>query len=267
MPKETKKKKSMSSSSSTIVGGSGSKSQQQQSRQQHAPLGQVIQDDVNRSKYATRKISGVAFVRNIGGERDNEEEEDVELIDERTSRKILDLSLEQQREMMLLEEREETMKKMKQKKQQRSTSGLNTKKQLITHHDDEDSSDDDNDDSKDEEEEEEEEIMVEQDSSGYVDISSSINIGLSPEEEALLSNMMGTGNNNNSNDSTMMMNEGGPGEKSRNLADIIMAKIEEKEANMVHNSKKSQHGEDGEGEEEEIGMDLPPKVVQVRNHL
>jgi len=56
-----------------------------------------------------------------------------------------------------------------------------------------------------------------------------------------------------------MMNEG---EKSRNLADIIMAKIEEKEANMVHNAKKSQHGED---EEEEIGMDLPPKVVQVRN--
>ena len=69
--------------------------------------------------------------------------------------------------------------------------------------------------------------------------------------------MMGGGSNNNN--SKITMNEG---EKSRNLADIIMAKIEEKEANMVHNAKKSQHGED---EEEEIGMDLPPKVVQVRN--
>jgi len=41
----------------------------------------------------------------------------------------------------------------------------------------------------------------------------------------------------------------------RNLADIIMSKIEEKEAGVMH--------QDGEEEEEMMGMELPPKVVQV----
>jgi hypothetical protein len=44
----------------------------------------------------------------------------------------------------------------------------------------------------------------------------------------------------------------------RNLADIIMAKIEEKEAGVNMN-------QDGD-EEEMVGMELPPKVVQVSSH-
>ena len=48
----------------------------------------------------------------------------------------------------------------------------------------------------------------------------------------------------------------------RNLADIIMAKIEEKEAMAAAAAAGHQHGDDM-GEEEEVGMDLPPKVVQV----
>ena len=70
-------------------------------------------------------------------------------------------------------------------------------------------------------------------------------IGLTPDEEALLSNMMG-GNN----DDEMP--------ERRNLADIIMAKIEEKEAGVNMN-------QDGD-EEEMMGMELPPKVVQVSSH-
>ena len=56
--------------------------------------------------------------------------------------------------------------------------------------------------------------MVEHDQ-GYVTMSD--NIGLTPEEEALLSNMMGNGQNNNGDEEMP---------ERRNLADIIMAKIE-----------------------------------------
>ena len=76
--------------------------------------------------------------------------------------------------------------------------------------------------------------MVQHDA-GYVTVVEGTE-GLSPDEEAVVASMMGEG-----------------GEERRTLADIIMEKIREKEA--------EQRGE--LTQEEEIGVDLPPKVVEV----
>jgi essential nuclear protein 1 len=70
---------------------------------------------------------------------------------------------------------------------------------------------------------------------GYVTIVEGTE-GLSAEEEAVVASMMGTG-----------------GEERRTLADIILDKIKEKEA-----EKRGEVMDD-----EEIGVDLPPKVVEV----
>lgn len=194
----------------------------------HAPLGQVIQDDANRGRFATRK-SNLA-----GGPAPGEDEDQHEMLDEKTSRRILDMGRDQQREMMEEEEEAQRAKIGKSKGGSKKSA-----KQARN------ARDDSSDESEAEEEEcEEEELMVEHDE-GYVTMSSD-NIGLTPEEEALLSNMMGGGEE----EDDMMP-------QSRNLADIIMAKIEEKEAMAVAGAR-------GEEEDEmEGGMELPPKVVQV----
>lgn len=195
MPKEPKRKPSAKTGHST----------------RHAPLGQVIQDDANRGKYATMKKLST---------HDDEEEETDELLDAKTSKKILELSRVQQREM-----REE---------EERGLLGRRGKEKVVV------------DDSSDEEESHEEEYEDDDDlvqhDEGYVTMST--NIGLTPEEEALLSNMMGGGGGD--------MEEEEPQRKT--LADIIMEKIEEKEAmaNMPD-----------DGEQDLGGLELPAKVIQV----
>ena len=241
MPKEAKNK------TSTKIGQST----------KHAPLGQVIQDDINRNKYATRKISGMAFSRrmNAADDEDGEGEEEMEeeMLDEKTSRKIIDMGIEQQREVM-----EEDIAAM-QRVVNNGDSGMSSKKKKKSNRlkNNDDSSDEDDSDNNDEDDDDE--LVVEHDNSGYVNISST-NIGLTPEEEALLSNMMG---NNTKSSSSGGMNDEEEEPQRRNLADIIMAKIEEKEA-MAHANKLQQYGDNVNVEEiEEIGIDLPPKVVQV----
>jgi len=63
----------------------------------HAPLGQVMQDDEDRGKYAV-----VGKHRRTSSENDPEEE----LLDEKTSARILEMSREQQLEMEMEEQRE-----------------------------------------------------------------------------------------------------------------------------------------------------------------
>jgi hypothetical protein len=126
--------------------------------------------------------------------------------------------------------------------------GLGKKQRKVVKRRDDDSSEDsDNDD--DEEDFDEEELMVEEDDKGYVTMSDTI--GLTADEEALLSNMMGDNNDN----------EEMP--ERRNLADIIMAKIEEKEAGVMMSNDNG--GDYDHGEEGMMGVELPPKVVQVSN--
>jgi len=203
----------------------------------HAPLGQVIQDDTNRGKFATRK-SSLEFGGRGKDDKDHHEESD--MLDEKISRKILDLSRDQQREMQ--DEEAEKQRKFMSKTQSQKNSKKQPQQQSLRKRK-EDSSDEESDDD-DEEDDEEEEIMVEHDQ-GYVTMAD--NIGLTPEEEALLSNMMGGQNDNGDEEMP----------ERRNLADIIMAKIEEKEA-----IARGEGPQDGP-EEEETGMELPPKVVQV----
>lgn len=90
--------------------------------------------------------------------------------------------------------------------------------------------------SEDEEEEVDDDDLVQHDS-GYVSMS---NTGLTPEEEALLSNMMGATDDNEP--------------QRKTLADIIMEKIEEKEAM----ADMEEHGD-----RDYRGVELPVKVIQV----
>lgn len=256
MPKEPRNKMSSSRAGGSI-GANNSHHNNIGHSVRHAPLGQVIQDDVNRGKFATRK----KMVANLYGNANNKkkkkknDDDDDEFIDEKTSRKILDLSRDQRHEM---EEEDAVAAGMAIQRQQKHAriqkkSSLSMRKNVK-----EDSSDDDDDDEKDgsdddEQEEDDELIMVEQDDLGYVNMSTK-HIGLTPEEEALLSNMMGNTSSDHDRDTT--------GQKTRNLADIIMAKIQEKEA-MAHRRREEKDDE----EEEMTGMtgmmELPPKVVQV----
>ena len=241
MPKEPKKKIEVGAST------------------RHAPLGQVIQDDANRGKYASRKISGAAFSRNFdeGGGGDSTINEEEELMDERTSKRILELSREQQREM----EGEEEMER-RNKGQIGTTNDMSVKmskkqkKQPAVRRNNDDSSDEeDSDDDEEGSDEEDGEMMIPHDDRGYVTMADNA-VGLTPEEEALLTDMMGNGHKSTDGGDAMGMG----GEGRRNLADIIMAKIEEKEA-LAHANKGGMEDDDEEGAMG--GMELPPKVVQV----
>ena len=229
MPKEPKKKVSMGHST------------------RHAPLGQVMRDDEARGRYAVSRKSHMDRTR---GDTDGDGgQEEAELLDERTSRRIMELSRDQQREV------EEEEAEAQRKEHLRSSSSSDKRSKSKGGKDRQrtarfaDSSDEESDDDDNEEEIEEEEIMVDHDE-GYVTMSD--NIGLTADEEALLSSMMGGGQSSGDGDDEMP--------ERRNLADIIMAKIEEKEAMAAANGGGTDRDEDGEGQQ---SLDLPPKVVQV----
>lgn len=218
----------------------------------HAPLGQVIQDDDNRGKYATSKrVIGSATGSKQKHNNNTNDEYDEELLDERTSRKILELGREQQMEIMQEEEAvaaRNILSGSNERYGEKKKSGGGKKQRKVVKRRDDDSSDDSDNDNEEEEDFDEEELMVEEDDKGYVTMSDTI--GLTADEEALLSNMMGDNNDN----------EEMP--ERRNLADIIMAKIEEKEAGVMSNDN---GGDYDNGEEGMMGVELPPKVVQVSN--
>mmetsp|Transcript_23021 Transcript_23021/g.34923 ORF Transcript_23021/g.34923 Transcript_23021/m.34923 type:complete len:438 (+) Transcript_23021:128-1441(+) len=171
----------------------------------HAPLGQTIVEHENRDKFAV--------VRNRRNKYEKgEEEEDEELLDEKSTQRILALGREQRLEIEAEEQRRITQK-LKQSKPLHS------------------------DDEEDEEDSEADDLCAEEDDfvthdDGYVRLTEGV---LSPEDEAIVADMMQ-----------------GSGGAKQTLADIIMAKIEEKEAQQK-----------GESMEEDCAMDLPPKVVEV----
>ena len=70
----------------------------------HAPLGQVLQDDEDRGKYAA--VGRYRLKPNKG----RDEENDSLLLDEKTSKRILDLSREQQLEIDREDERQRRRK-------------------------------------------------------------------------------------------------------------------------------------------------------------
>ena len=97
MPKEKRKK---------VTGNS----------KRHAPLGQVIADDENRSKYATVRSRSRA---SKGDEEYDhyEDEQDGTLLDEKSSRKIFELGREQLIEIEMEEQKNEIERREKKKKE------------------------------------------------------------------------------------------------------------------------------------------------------
>ena len=184
----------------------------------HDPLGQVIVEDANRNKYARQKNR-----RSHQNEDDDAKDEGVGVLDSKSSRRILQMGKEQQLELQA----EEVL----QRRQKRA--GPNSAFKL-------DSDEEDDLDEMDQFEDDDEfNLRVEKDDEGYVDIADME--GLSPEDEALVASMMGGQ---------------GESEPRQSLADMILEKIQEKEA--------EKRGEMGPSPEDEGMMsNLPPKVVEV----
>jgi len=204
MPKEKKKER--------LVGNSS----------RHAPLGQVIQDHANQGKFATVRSEprGIQKEETLTNE---------DFLDEKASRKILQLSREQQLEMELEEQKEKVWAKKSEKT--RSHGGEMGENNADSTDEEEETS------SIFIDEEMDEDDLVRHDS-GYVTVAQG-NSGLSTEEEKIVAAMMG-----------------GQKEERRTLADIILEKIQEKEM--------QQQGCVGDEEDESnIVHELPPKVVEV----
>ena len=84
----------------------------------HAPLGQVIAEDENRSKYATVRSRSLASKsgRNDNGEHDPLED-DQTLLDEKSSKRIFDLGREQLLEIEMEEQQNELERRNRKMKE------------------------------------------------------------------------------------------------------------------------------------------------------
>jgi essential nuclear protein 1 len=178
----------------------------------HEPLGQVIQEDASRDKVVAQKG------RRPNSTQDADDETEGRMLDEKTSKRILDLSQAQQLEVDAEEE-------LTRRKNQTAKGHRNA------------DSDEEEDESEEESGDEDDADLVTHDQ-GYVNVAEGTE-GMSAEDEALVASMMGNS-----------------GEERRTLADIILEKIEEKEAEKR-----------GEIMEEEEGSSLPPKVVEVYTEI
>jgi essential nuclear protein 1 len=154
------------------------------------PLGQVIQDDINKDKYASMR--GRHGRHKMKGAKT----EDDELLDEKTSQRILKLSKQQQLEI----EAEEEKTRRNQLQRHSTRAGGSS---------DEDEGDDDDDDELDSVEGDDDYIQHDE---GFVTVAEGAE-GLSAEDEALVASMMN------------------PSSERRTLADFILEKIEEKGTN------------------------------------
>eukprot|EP00520_Triparma_pacifica_P011141 CAMPEP_0118647228 /NCGR_PEP_ID=MMETSP0785-20121206/8494_1 /TAXON_ID=91992 /ORGANISM="Bolidomonas pacifica, Strain CCMP 1866" /LENGTH=204 /DNA_ID=CAMNT_0006539307 /DNA_START=158 /DNA_END=768 /DNA_ORIENTATION=- len=190
------------------------------SSSRHQPLGQVISDDLRRSKYAKSK-----FKPNPKSDKEEQHEDNDQIegfMDKKTSARIYNMSREQQRE----EEEEEGGGRAVfddvdgDNIRRTSISNKKDKKKKKRYEDDysDDSEDDDDDDDVEEIEVDESDLFRTSLSGGYVSVSG---MGLSAGEEEAVSRMMGGGGAEGEG-------EGG----RRTLADIIMEKIKAKEEEM-----------------------------------
>ncbi|KAL7572087.1 hypothetical protein ACA910_001730 [Epithemia clementina (nom. ined.)] len=192
----------------------------------HDPLGQVIANDSNRKNYAAPS-SKRSRIRTEQKSDDN----DKGLLDSKSSSRILRIGKQQQLEIQA-EEYAERRRKL----------GFDSKEFKVDSDEDEDVNDDQMLDEQNDDDDEYN-LRVEQDDKGYVTIAEMP--GLSPEDEALVASMMGTSNK----DAT---------EPRQTLADLILEKIQEKEA-----EKRGEITMDQEGHGEGLMNHLPAKVVEV----
>lgn len=99
--------------------------------ERHEPLGQVLQDDENRHKYASAASVRKHFKNRGGG--NNDDNDGSEFLDEKTSARILELSKQQQAEL----DAEEELQRHKQRGLEKSNSEM-----VVPDSDDEDDAQD-----------------------------------------------------------------------------------------------------------------------------
>lgn len=192
-------------------------------------LGRVMYEDQELKKYGSVRSGKTS---NTTYEKERQQLLEEEYMNEKTSKRILELS----REQLLEEEEDNGNRKDAGTTETNSASAL--RKMDDSSSDEEDNYDND----VILEEEDSTTGVIHNESGGYVTVNESQD--LSAEQEALVSAMMG----------------GRRLEERKTLADIILAKIEEKE--QQQQQALLAEGEDQPGEEEEQAG-LPEKVVQV----
>jgi len=197
----------------------------------HAPLGQQIVDDDLSKKFARQKkvISDISERDNIG-DSDGEE-----VLDEKSSRKILALAEEQ-----VGEEERRIAERVSEGHRGGANRGLNSSRGMDDDDDDDDDYDKDDDNLAFDDDDDDDNLatFTETSNGGYVSVSGP---GLSEEEERIVKSM---------NPESQ--------KERRTLADMIMEKIAEKEGQLEGGGEHGEHDD----EEEEVEM-FPPKVVEV----
>ena len=251
MPKEVAKKKKSSSAAN-----------------RHQPLGQVIVDAENAAKYVSRSSISVGGKKGTDDMSDDDDgDAKDEFLDKKASTRILQLGKEQVEEEEAARfakpgDGKRDMRRAKEAAKPKPMQGKSPQSAAKKGGGGGGDSDDD-DDEEEEEEEDDDEEGGDEDSSGfplfrtvrgadgYVDVEGA---GVSQEEEAVVSTLMGAGS-----------------VPRKTLADVIMAKIAAKEQGIKEEREQMKEGDNDdddneEGEGEEMPM-FPQKVIDVYTEI
>ncbi len=235
------------------------------------PLGQIIQDDTNRSLYATTnsnrsKSSSQSALGLVGKDKgtggidmddeyyaDEDDKKEI-VLDEKSSQRILALSMEQQMEIRKSEIIQNTTSTAtgQRRPPQQSRKSHSSKATMDDSDDDDDDDDDDEYDANPNGENDEDNYQYADriDNGEYVDMVDTTMMGISPEDEAIIATMMTGRNSRNPQE-----------QQPKTLADMILEKIAQKELEQ----QQRQDGKNYPDNEEDVmsQQELPPKVIEV----
>jgi essential nuclear protein 1 len=216
----------------------------------HQPLGQVLAQDAAEQAHG-KLTSRKKMKKGRQGSKDGEEEtaDDLLLLDTKTSQRILELSKRQQLEMETEEQQQEQAATDLRRGNRRSAAPKRQNQRKDSDDDEDDEKEDDDDEAWEDDTGGDGMIVRDVQDDRYISVAEGT---LSPEDEALVNAMMNPNNNSNS------------GQQPRqSLADLILAKIDEKEsAVLALSSSQSQQPSSPPG-----GAALPPKVVHVYTEI
>lgn len=241
------------------------------------PLGQIIQDDTNRNLYATSKSNrfsnpnvkvNSALNKNKASNIDIDDDEyyddnddhtrDV-VLDEKSSQRIIALSVEQQKEIRQTELLQNTaasttIRKSGQQSPSRNNPTVNDSD------DDEDNEDDDDDLINNNSNDNHFQYADRIENGEYVDMVDATQMGISPEDEAIIASMMkGRNTTTNATSSHQSLLEGTP-PPQKTLADMILEKIAQKEQQQLQRGSRNDMDDNDMMSQPQ---ELPPKVVEV----
>jgi essential nuclear protein 1 len=211
----------------------------------HQPLGQVLAQDA--AEQAHGKLTSRTKKMKKGRRSEDDTADDL-LLDAKTSQRILELSKRQQLEMET-EEHQLQATDLRPGTNRRSAAPKRpNERQRNDSDDDEDDAEEDDD--SNEAWEDTGDGIVRDIQDRYISVAEGT---LSPEDEALVNAMMNPNNSSNS----------GQQQPRQSLADIILAKIDEKESAVLALSSSQQ----SQQQQPPGGAALPPKVVHVYTEI